>query len=130
MVEEMLRLSTPTAQMWRIAKEDCEVGGVAIPKGATMMVKFHSANRDQDVFADPDAFKVDRTNLKSQIAFGQGVHHCLGAPLARQELTVGFKVILERMTRFSLPEGEEQLEFLPSLLLHPPAKLSIRFESR
>ena len=130
MVEEMLRLSTPTAQMWRIAKEDCEVGGVAIPKGATMMVKFHSANRDETVFPDPDAFKVDRPNLKSQIAFGQGVHHCLGAPLARQELMVGFKVILERMTNFGLPEGQEELEFLPSLLLHPPAKLSITFDKR
>ena len=130
MVEEMLRLSTPTAQMWRIATEDTELAGVKIPKGATCMVKYMSANRDESLFRDPDKFDVTRDNLKSQIAFGQGVHHCLGAPLARQELTGGWSVILERLTNFRLPAGQEQLEFLPSLLLHGPADLKIEFDKR
>ena len=130
MVEEMLRLSTPTAQMWRICKEDTQVGGVLIPAGATMMIKFGSANRDANQFSEPDSFDVTRDNLKTQIAFGQGVHHCLGAPLARQELIVGFEVILKRLTNFRLPEGEETLNFLPSLLLHPPADLNLIFDAR
>lgn len=130
MVEEMLRLSTPTSQMWRIATADTQIGGVDIPKGATVMIKFHSANRDEHMFVRSDDFDVTRSNLKSHIAFGQGVHHCLGAPLARQELMVSWKVILERMTNFTLPEGQEQLEFLPSLLLHGPADLNIRFDKR
>ena len=130
MVEEMLRLSTPTAQMWRICKEDTQVGDVLIPAGATMMIKFASANRDANQFPQPDRFDVTRDNLKTQIAFGQGVHHCLGAPLARQELTVGFEVILKRMTNFRLPGGEEELKFLPSLLLHPPADLNLLFDAR
>ena len=128
MVEEMLRLSTPTAQMWRICREDTEVSGVNIPEGATMMIKFGSANRDAQQFPEPDAFDVTRDNLKTQIAFGQGVHHCLGAPLARQELIVGFRVILHRMTGFRVPKGQETLEFMPSLLLHPPTDLNIEFD--
>lgn len=130
MVEEMLRLSTPTSQMWRVVTEDTQVGGVDIPKGATVMIKFHSANRDEQIFPASETFDVTRDNLKSQIAFGQGVHHCLGAPLARQELVVSWQVILERMTNFTLPPGEEELQFLPSLLLHGPADLNIRFEKR
>ena len=130
MVEEMLRLSTPTAQMWRICKEETEVHGVKIPAGAAMMIKFASANRDATQFPDPDRFDVTRDNLKTQIAFGQGVHHCLGAPLARQELIIGFQVILKRLAHFRLPEGEAELEFLPSLLLHPPKDLNLLFEPR
>ena len=79
---------------------------------------------------NPSRFDVTRDNLKAQIAFGQGVHHCLGAPLARQELIIGFRVILERLTHFRLPEGEDELEFLPSLLLHPPKDLNLLFEAR
>ena len=116
--------------MWRICKEETEVHGVKIPAGAAMMIKFASANRDATQFPDPDRFDVTRDNLKTQIAFGQGVHHCLGAPLARQELIIGFQVILKRLTHFRLPEGEGELEFLPSLLLHPPKDLNLLFEPR
>ncbi|MDA1206352.1 MAG: cytochrome P450 [Proteobacteria bacterium] len=130
MVEEMLRLSTPTAQMWRICKSDTEVHGVKIPAGAAMMIKFASANRDAKQFPEPDRFDVTRDNSRTQIAFGQGVHHCLGAALARQELMVGFQVILQRLTNFRLPKGEEELEFLPSTLLHPPKGLNLLFDPR
>jgi cytochrome P450 len=130
MVEEMLRLSSPTTQMWRIATADTELNGVQIPSGATLMIKFGSANRDEQLFSESANFDVTRDNLKSQIAFGQGVHHCIGAPLARQELIVSWKVILERMTNFQLPAGEEELKFLPSLLLHGPVDLNINFEKR
>jgi len=130
MVEEMLRLSTPTTQMWRVCLEDSEVGGVKIPAGSTMMVKFGSANRDENQFIQGDAFDVTRDNLKTQIAFGKGVHHCLGAPLARQELIISFEAILQRLTNFRLPPQEQELEFLPSLLLHGPADLNIEFDPR
>jgi len=81
-------------------------------------------------FAQGDRFDVTRSNVKTQIAFGQGVHRCLGAPLAQQELTVGFEVILQRMTNFRLPPGDEELQFLPSLLLHGPSDLNIEFDKR
>lgn len=130
MVEEMLRLSTPTAQMWRICKAATVVRGVQIPAGAAVMIKFASANRDADHFPDPDRFDVTRENLKTQIAFGQGVHHCLGAPLARQELITGFQVILQRLTNFRLPDGNAPLEFIPNTLLHPPKPFEVLFDPR
>ncbi|MBT3428434.1 MAG: cytochrome P450 [Gammaproteobacteria bacterium] len=128
MVEEMLRLSTPTNQMWRICLEDTQLAGVDIPKGATMMIKYGSANRDDHQFRQAADFDVTRGNLKTQIAFGQGVHHCLGAPLARQELTISFQNILRRITNIRLPEGEPELTFQPSLLLHGPIGLNIEFD--
>lgn len=125
MVEEMLRLSTPSAQMWRITTADTELGGVPIPQGSTVMVKWISANRDGDVYADSDKFDVTRSNSRKHLAFGQGVHHCLGAPLARQELIVGWQVILERMTSFRC---SHELEYHPSLLLHAPREIQISFD--
>ncbi len=130
MIDEMLRLSTPTTQMWRVCTQDTELNGVQIPAGSTVMIKFGSANRDEMQFTQGDSFDVTRDNVKTQIAFGQGVHRCLGAPLAQQELTLGFEVILERMTNFRLPEGDKELKFLPSLLLHGPVDLNIEFDRR
>jgi cytochrome P450 len=95
-----------------------------------MMIKFGSANRDVDQFQQPDDFDVTRENLKNQIAFGKGVHHCVGAPLARQELTLGFQNILRRITNIRLPVGEPELAFHPSLLLHGPIDLNVEFDKR
>lgn len=125
MVEEMLRLTTPSAQMWRIVTENTHVGGVDIPAGATVMIKWISANRDDAYYPDGDRFDVERHNSKRHLAFGQGIHHCPGAPLARQELEVGWRVILSRMTNFST---ETELEFHPSLLLHAPVGINIKFD--
>jgi cytochrome P450 len=129
MVEEMLRLSTPSAQMWRICTQDTELGGVQIPAGATLMIKWFSANRDEMKYVQGETFDVSRDNARTHIAFGQGVHRCLGSDLARQELVISFNAILSRMTNFRLPEGEEELKFLPSLLLHGPADLNIEFDA-
>ena len=93
-----------------------------------MMIKYGSANRDDHQFRQAADFDVTRGNLKTQIAFGQGVHHCLGAPLARQELTISFQNILRRITNIRLPEGEPELTFQPSLLLHGPIGLNIEFD--
>ncbi len=125
MVEEMLRLSTPSAQMWRLVKKDTNVGGVDIPAGSTVMIKWISANRDDDHYPDSDRFDVERPNSRKHLAFGQGVHHCPGAPLARQELEIGWQVILQRMCNF---RSETDLTFHPSLLLHAPVEMEIEFD--
>ena len=125
MVEEMLRLTTPSAQMWRIVTQDTNIGGIDIPAESTVMIKWISANRDEAYYPDGDHFDVERHNSKRHLAFGQGIHHCPGAPLARQELEVGWQVILGRMTNFST---ETELEFHPSLLLHAPVGIDIKFD--
>ncbi|MEN8162479.1 MAG: cytochrome P450, partial [Myxococcota bacterium] len=101
-IEEMLRLATPTANMWRYCTQDTELAGVEIPAGAMCMVRYAAANRDPAQFPDPDRFDVGRANAGEHLAFGQGIHHCLGAALARKELAVAFRTLLGRFDSFAL----------------------------
>src|SRR5690606_27626960 len=95
-VEEILRMESPSAGMWRVVKRDSEVHGVGIPKDSLLMLRYHAANRDPQVFDAPNAMQVDRGNADDHIAFGQGVHFCPGALLARKEMNVAFNALLSR----------------------------------
>jgi cytochrome P450 len=94
-VEEMLRFDGPVKGILRVPREDVEVAGVAIPAGARVMPLFASANRDESVFPNADALIVDR-HPEQHVAFGYGIHHCLGAPLARMEARVLFESLAKR----------------------------------
>ncbi len=93
-VEEMLRWWTPVMHFRRTATTDTELGGVRIAAGDKVVVWFSSANRDERVFADPDAFDITRTP-NDHLAFGHGPHFCLGAPLARIQLRAMFDAVLD-----------------------------------
>jgi cytochrome P450 len=105
-VEEILRWSSPISHFTRVAMEDCEVRGVPIAAGDQLALYFASANRDEDVFGDPFAFRVDRTP-NPHLAFGFGEHVCLGAHLARVEIDTIFRHLLARLESFELA-GEIQ----------------------
>jgi len=126
LVEEVLRLSTPTANMWRVATKDTEIQGVPIPTGSMVMIKFSSANRDQGVYPEPHTFDVERKNAKTQIAFGYGVHMCVGASLARKELNVAFRCLLERINQFELIDENAALNYPPNVLLRGLSSLPLR----
>jgi cytochrome P450 len=117
LVEEILRLATPTANMWRVCKKDTRVEGVEIPAGSLCMLRFAAANRDPSQFADPDRFDVTRANAGDHLAFGLGIHHCVGASLARKELLVAFQVLLERFEDFRLAPGAPEPRHKPNVLL-------------
>ncbi|MGE4650676.1 MAG: cytochrome P450, partial [Myxococcota bacterium] len=127
LVDEVLRLSTPTANMWRVAAEDTTLGGVAIKKGAFLLVSFASANRDESRFSDPDRFDPSRGNAKEQIAFGHGVHACVGAPLARREMQTAFGQLLSRIGPFTLCPDAAPPRYRPNILLHGLETLKLRF---
>ena len=129
LVEEVLRISSPSANMYRRATRDVELHGVTIPKGSLLFARFASANQDDRRFPEPEKFNLMRDNLKEQVAFGKGVHHCLGAALARREMNIGFKVILERMTNFRLAEGASEPTFAANVLLHGLTGLNLAFDS-
>ncbi|MDJ0868580.1 MAG: cytochrome P450 [Myxococcota bacterium] len=97
LVEEVLRLASPTANMWRVVRRDTELGGVAIPGGSIAVVRFAAANRDPAVFPEPERFDVERPNADEHLAFGHGIHHCLGAQLARCELQTALRKLIERL---------------------------------
>ncbi|MFJ6616957.1 cytochrome P450 [Kitasatospora sp. NPDC091335] len=94
-VEELMRWDTPLQMFERWVLEDVEVGGVTIPRGAEIALLFGSANRDPERFADPDRLDLGRTD-NPHITFGAGIHFCLGAPLARLELTESYGTLLRR----------------------------------
>ncbi|MCH2173730.1 cytochrome P450 [Myxococcota bacterium] len=104
-IEEALRWESPVAMMPRIAVRDCEVAGVHISRNQWVLLNIAAANRDPEVFSDPDVFDPGRRPRRA-LAFGVGTHFCLGAHLARRELSVALDVILERLPNLKLLDTE------------------------
>ncbi|MEV0195509.1 cytochrome P450 [Nonomuraea sp. NPDC050691] len=100
-VEEVLRYDTPLQLFERWVLEDVEVHGVRIPRGSEVALLFGSANRDPEVFGDPDRLDVGRAD-NPHISFGAGIHFCLGAPLARIEMVESFGALLDRTSELEL----------------------------
>ncbi|GGP03645.1 cytochrome P450 [Nonomuraea glycinis] len=100
-IEELMRWDTPLQMFERWVLEDIEVGGVVIPRGVEVALLFGSANRDQEVFVDPDRLDVGRAD-NPHISFGAGIHFCLGAPLARIELIESFGALMDRAPKLEL----------------------------
>ena len=107
-VEEMLRWWTPVLHIRRTATADTELGGVRIRAGEKVVVYFASANRDERVFREPDAFDVGRAP-GDQLAFGHGPHFCLGAQLARSQMREMFAAVLDRLGEVELAGEPERL---------------------
>ncbi len=128
MVEESLRISSPSANMFRRATRDVELGGVVIPENALCFARFGAANQDEATFPRPLEFDLMRDNLREQVAFGKGVHHCLGAALSRRELKVSFRVIFARLTNFRLPADQSAPNFAPNALLHGLTHMPLAFD--
>lgn len=129
-VEECLRLSSPNQGLFRTVTTDTELDGVAIPKGSTIWVLYGSANRDAAVFgADAESFDADRPSLDEHIAFGKGVHHCVGAPLARLEGVVAMQALARRFTAIE-PVDRDALRYGPSYILRGLTALPVRLTLR
>ncbi len=127
-IEESLRFETPVLHLWRIAREDTELSGVAIPKGSLIAIGYASANRDEAVFPDSEEFTVDRKKAGAHLAFGSGPHHCPGAPLARQEMYSAFTILFRRLGNIRLEDNDERYLHTPSNFLRGLETLNIRFE--
>ena len=123
-IEEALRLSTPTQGMFRIATRDHELEGVHIPKGARLVIVFASANRDEAIYDDADAFDPDRSSLRDHLAFGKGIHFCLGAALSRLEGKVALEELARRLDSFTLTDSNK-FEYFPSFLLRGLTRLDV-----
>ena len=104
-VDEILRIDPPVLLTGRVAVRDTEVGGRHIAEGGVVTTVLAGANRDPEVFADPDVFDVRRANARDHLAFGYGRHHCLGAALARIEGEVGLRSVFERYPDLRLLPG-------------------------
>jgi cytochrome P450 len=104
-VEELLRAYSPVT-MARVVTTDVEYAGCPMKAGDKVLMNFPAANRDPEVFADPDAVVLDRAHNR-HVAFGSGIHRCAGSNLARMELRIALEEWLARIPDFSLAEGQE-----------------------
>jgi cytochrome P450 len=127
-VEEILRLESPSAGLWRVVTKDTEIRGVAIPKDSLLMLRYACGNRDERVFDEPERMDVCRNNADDHIAFGYGTHFCPGAMLARKEMQVAFTKLLQRLTNIRLVEGRNDLSHWPNVVLRGLKCLHITFD--
>ena len=127
-IEEVLRLATPTQGMYRVVTTDTEIGGCPVAGGSVAVAMFAAANRDPQVFADPHRFDPDRDGLANHLAFGKGIHFCLGAPLARLEARVALEELVARFSMIEIVDPAD-LEYEPSFLLRGLRRLELRLSS-
>ncbi|HWA63311.1 MAG TPA: cytochrome P450 [Caulobacteraceae bacterium] len=127
-VEETLRFLTPTNNMWRVATRDAEIGGFPVKAGEMILVRYGSANRDESHFPGADRFDVTRENARSHLAFGAGIHTCIGAPLARKEMMTAFPILLQRLKNLRFQEGKNTFRYSPNILLRGVLELHLAFD--
>lgn len=123
-IEETLRWASPIQIVYRTTLEDVAFGNTTIPKGQMLFVSLAAANRDPEQFVDPDRFDIARTNTR-HLAFGNHIHYCAGAPLARLEARIAVETLLRRLPNLRL-NGKVERE--PSLVLRGIRTLPLAFD--
>jgi len=125
-IEELLRMYAPVT-MARIVSQDAEIGGCPVKQGDSVLLPFPAANRDPEVFPDADKVIVDREENR-HVAFGLGIHRCLGSNLARLELRVAVQVFIQRFPKFELADPSAVTWSLGQV--RGPRKLPVRVTQR
>ena len=129
-VEESLRWESPVQGLFRVTKSDVELDGTMIPAGSFVIARYAAANRDADKFECPHQFDLSRKNAGAHLAFGSGPHFCVGAMLARREMTTAVGDMTRRLKniRLAQPLPDPVHEF--SIAFSPIAKMELQFEKR
>ncbi|MDI1446114.1 cytochrome P450 [Polyangium sp. 6x1] len=126
-IEELLRFTNPVETATeRYAREDIELGGVTIPRGELVLVVLASANRDPAQFVDPDKLDLTR-DPNRHVAFGQGIHYCLGAPLARLEGQIAIATLLRTLPDLRLDVAPHTLRWRPTYVVRGLEALPVAF---
>ena len=123
-LEEMMRYDPSVCAWRRLSARDSQINGVGIPAGANLLLMLHSANRDAAVFPEPDEILLARGNLKEQLAFGFGIHYCVGAPLARLEMRILLETLARELPGLRLVDGQA-LEYTRNISFRGPVALHV-----
>jgi cytochrome P450 len=129
-VEETLRITSPVQTLFRKAREDTQIGGVPIPAGSIIEARYGAGDLDPEAFPCPYAVDLERPNLKSHVGFGVGAHACPGMVLARTEMEIGFKALVDRLDNFRTTRGSASYEYSTSYIAHGPVRAWIAFDRR
>ena len=125
-VEELLRFVNPVQLVNRYAAEDLVIAGVAIPRGSHILLLVAAANHDSDAFAEPEHLDISRVPTR-HVAFGQGIHYCLGAPLARLEGEIAITTLLTRLPNLHLAIAPDEVVWRPAFELRGLQSLPVAF---
>ncbi|MBO6556378.1 MAG: cytochrome P450 [Pseudomonadales bacterium] len=128
--EEVVRLEGPVQGLFRMAANDVEMHGVTIPKGAMVNIRYAAANRDEREFECPEQLDLEREKPGRHVGYGSGIHHCLGAPLARRELFWAFRALIDRVDDMRFAEGKNSFEVAPSFSLRAMKELHVEFDAK
>ncbi len=122
-VEEVLRYESPVQGVLRVTRAETTLGGVRLPQGARVLMLLGSANRDEAHFPEPDRFSLERSGGAPNLAFGQGIHFCLGAQLARLDTRLALETLLPQCSK--LVPGVEPLDWNMSITVRGPSRLTL-----
>lgn len=127
--EEILRIDSPVQGLFRQTTEDTLLGGTEIPAGSIVNLRYGAANRDEGKFDDGGRFDILRKNASAHLAFGAGIHHCIGAQLARRELQCAMRALISKLDDLRLSESNT-FDHRPSFILRGLKALHIEFGPR
>ena len=102
--------------MWRIVTNDTEFAGVQMKAGDALLLSYDGANRDPEKFECPHEFDITRGNASTHLSFGKGIHFCVGAPVARQEMIIAYQQLFSRLANWELAPDMTTPDYLPSVL--------------
>lgn len=125
-VEEVLRLHAPSPHLYRTVLADVELSGIAIPKGSIVMISYLSGNYDPARYADAQAIDLDRPGIRNHLAFGRGIHFCVGNQLARAEMKIAIETLLARTKALAFAPGQPEPEIAPIFHVHAIESLHVR----
>ena len=123
-IEEVMRFESSQVSWRRVTTRDTTLGGMDVPAGTTIFLNFASANRQPDLWDDPDAFDIHRPDANRHISFGKGVHYCLGAKYAKFEAQVVTEILAERLPSLRLVDDQE-LDYFPNITFRGPSHLQV-----
>lgn len=129
-VEELLRFAPPVRGLAKMTTQEFELGGQKLPAGAHVLVLYASGNDDETQFECPRKFDMSRSNIGTQVAFGVGIHRCIGSSLARMEIKVAARELIKRVKDFELTIPLEDIRYQPTVATHQIAYLPLRISRR
>jgi cytochrome P450 len=128
-VEEVLRLESPAQGIYRVVTEEVELHGIKLAPGSVLHLRVGAANRDEDKFSCPAHVDLNRKNAAVHLAFGSGLHHCVGSILARRELYWAFATIVDRFKTLRFSDQQGPIEYLQNYMFRSIKALHVQFEA-